>query len=237
MTTAKQLMSRRSTIDRIVAHIAINDGWYLLSIFAKSPSFSMVDRMSRLELASIWLEVSLPTLVSFENMSVMTFEIFGNLFLVKFFAMSKKKGRILILDFRFCLSTSLLNGSKHLLFLKKRHVLFASDFVATFSRIFCHWGSSKSISSRLFTKFLITRFWAVEEQADWVANRHKRTKQYLILILSVYSNATKSNQTTIFTWNYIFHTKEVLTNQEAGKQPSPPVPKSQLKAWLRWSIW
>ena len=57
----------------------------------------------------------------------MTFEILGNLFLVKFFAKSRKKVRILIFDVRFCLSTSLLNGSRHLLFLKKRQVLFASD--------------------------------------------------------------------------------------------------------------
>ena len=122
--------------------------------------------MSKLELASIWLEVSLPKIVSFENIFAMTCDILGNLFLVKFFARSKKNGRILMLDLRFCLSISLLKGSKHLLFLKKRQVLFESDFVATFSRIFCHWGSSNSISSRLFTKFLITRFWAVEEQAD-----------------------------------------------------------------------
>ena len=98
----------------------------------------MVDKMSKLELASIWLEVSFPKIVPFENMFAMTFEILGNLFLVKFVARSKKKGRILILDVLFCLSTSLLNGSKHLLFLKKRQVLFAFDFVATFSKIFCH---------------------------------------------------------------------------------------------------
>ena len=98
----------------------------------------MVDKMSKLELASIWLEVSFPKIVPFENMFAMTFEILGNLFLVKFFTKSRKKGRILISDVRFCLSTSLLNGSKQLLFLKKRQVLFASDFVATFSKIFCH---------------------------------------------------------------------------------------------------
>ena len=171
----------------------MREGWYFLSIFAKSPSFSIVDRMRRLELASIWLEVSFPTLVSFENMSVMTCEIFGNLFRVKFFAISRKKGRILKLDLRFCLWTSLLNGNKHLLFLKKRQVLFASAFVATFSRSFCHWGSIKSISSKLFTKLFITFLWATEEQAIWAANRHKRRRQYFILILtlSVFPNTWK----------------------------------------------
>ena len=44
----------------------------------------------------------------------------------------------------------------------------------------------------------------------------------------LFPNAEKRNWTTIFTWNYILQTKEVLTNQEAGKQPSSPVPKSQL---------
>ena len=94
--------------------------------------------MSKFELVSIWLEVSLPKIVSFENIFAMTCDILGKLFLVKFFARSKKNGRILMLDLRFCLSISPLKGSKHLLFLKKRQVLFESDFVATFSRIFCH---------------------------------------------------------------------------------------------------
>ena len=165
----------------------MREGWYFLSIFAKSPSFSIVDRMRRFELASIWLEVSFPTLVWFENMSVMTCEIFGNLFRVKFVAICKKKGRSLKLDLRFCLCTSVLNGNKHLLFLKKRQVLFASAFVATFSRSFCHWGSIKSISSKLFTKLSITFLCATEEQAIWAAKRHKRIRQYFILIFDSFS--------------------------------------------------
>ena len=184
----------------------MREGWYFLSIFAKSPSFSIVDRMRRFELASIWLEVSFPTLVWFENMSVMTCEIFGNLFRVKFVAICKKKGRNLKLDLRFCLCTSVLNGNKHLLFLKNRQVLFASVFVAIFSRISCHWGSIKSILSNFFTKFSITFLCATEEQVIWAAKKHKRKMQYLILIndLSVFPNARNENLTTIFTKDIFF---------------------------------
>ena len=206
MITARQLMSRISTIDRIVADIPMRDGWYLLSIFAKSPNFSIVDKMRRFELASIWSEVSFPTLVSLENMSVIICDILGNLFRVKFLAICKKKGRILTLDLRFCLCTSSLSGNKHLLFLKKRHVLFASAFVATFSSIFCHFGSMRSISSKLLTKLSITFLCATEEQVIWAAKKHKRKMQYLILIndLSVFPNARNENLTTIFTKDIFF---------------------------------
>ena len=116
-------MSKISTIDRIVAEIPIRDGWYFFNMLAKSPSFSIVDKIRRFELASIWSEVPLPTLVSLENMSVIICDIFGNLFRVKFLAICKKKGRILTLDLRFSLCTSSLSGNKHFAFLKKRHVL------------------------------------------------------------------------------------------------------------------
>ena len=199
-------MSKTSTRDRIVADIPMRDGWYLFSMFAKSPNFSIVDKIRRFELASIWSEVSFPTLVSLENMSVMICDILGNLFRVKFLAICRKKGRILKLDLRFCLCTSPLSGNKHLLFLKNRHVLFASAFVATFSRSFCHWGSIKSISSKLLTKLSITFLCATEEQVIWAAKKHKRKMQYLILIndLSVFPNARNENLTTIFTKDIFF---------------------------------
>ena len=199
-------MSKISTIDRIVAEIPIREGWYFFNMLAKSPSFSIVDKIRRFELASIWSEVPLPTVVSLENMSVIICDIFGNLFRVKFLAICKKKGRILTLDLRFCLCTSSLSGNKHLLFLKNRQVLFASVFVAIFSRISCHWGSIKSILSNFFTKFSITFLCATEEQVIWAAKKHKRKMQYLILIndLSVFPNARNENLTTIFTKDIFF---------------------------------
>ena len=99
----------------------------------------------------VFTEVPLPTVVSLEKMSVIICDIFGNLFLVNFLAICKKKGRIFTPDLRFSLSTFSLSGNKHFAFLKNRHVLFASAFVATFSSIFCHLGSMRSISSKLLT--------------------------------------------------------------------------------------
>ena len=82
-------------------------------MFANCPSLSIVDRMSKFELVSICSEVLLPIIVSLENIFPITSDILGNVFLVKFFTRLRKNGRILMLDFRFCLSISFLKGSKH----------------------------------------------------------------------------------------------------------------------------
>ena len=73
-------MSKISTIDKMVAEIPIREGWYLFNMLAKSPNFSIVDKIRRFELASIWSEVPLPTVVSLEKMSEIIYDIFGNLF-------------------------------------------------------------------------------------------------------------------------------------------------------------